>query len=115
MKKVLFGMMSVIVVTSAYMRYVDDPLNSFVSFLIAGAIPGTNIMLGLWPSLVVAFIMLLLAKRFFAHIRFTMLENTSKQIVNEKLQTEFQESNDVAFDKTKRSVIAAPKANTISY
>lgn len=112
MKKMLLSVF-ILVHIGAYIRYIDDPLNSLVSFLIAGTVPGTDIVLGLWPSLAVAFCILVLAKRFTQHIRYKILEDTARQITSEKLETEFKASNDTAFDKTKRSVIAAPSVNSI--
>ena len=108
----LFGIF-ILVPIGVYIRYIDDPLNSLVSFLIAGSVPGTDIVLGLWPSLAVAFGILILTKRFVRHIRYKILEDTARQITSEKLESEFKASNDVTFDKTKRSVIAAPSTNSI--
>lgn len=113
MKRILFSISCVISVV-LYSRYIDDPLNSLVSFMIAGNIPGTNIILGLWPSLGLALLALFAIRQFVRHIRFKMLENTARQITDEKLQADFKQSNDVAFDKSRRSAVAAPTTNSTS-
>lgn len=99
----------------SYTYFIDDPINSLVSLLIAGSIPNTNIALGLWPSLVLAGILLLLTRQIVKHIKFKILEQTAHQIKEERLKKSFEEKNDAALDKSKRSVIAAiPKTQTSS-
>lgn len=108
MKKLLFSM-SIFFAITAYIGFVDDPLNSLISFLIAGSIPNTEIALGLWPSLGAAVIILVLTGRFARHIRYKILEHTAAQITEEKLKANFENKSGATFDKAKRSVIAARK------
>lgn len=90
-----------------YTIVVNDPLNSLISFILAGAIPGTDIMLGYWPTLIFSAILLLGIRQYVRHIRLRSMEITAKQIRRETMQKTFKESNDSETLNKRRSIIAA--------
>lgn len=104
-KLLILGIFSV---AAAFVIFVNDPLNSAVSFLIAGIVPGTNIVLGLWPTIGLAVVSLLIIRRALTHVRLKFLENTAKTITTEKLTAQFKDASTHEFDTKNRSVIAAP-------
>lgn len=106
MKKKLLGIF-ILVAIILYVTQIHDPLNSFVSFIIAGVVPGTNIMLGLWPTLGVGMIALWLLSKIIKYVRLQMLEHTANQIKAERLKAEFKENSQHEFEGKNRAVIAA--------
>ena len=104
--KLLF--LGIFSVAAAFVLFVNDPLNSAVSFLIAGMVPGTTIVLGLWPTIGLAIISLLLIRRALKHVGLKFLENTAQTITTEKLTADFKDASTHEFDIKNRSVIAAP-------
>lgn len=92
----------------AYVVFIDDPLNSTVSFLIAGTVPGTDITLGLWPSLVVALAFLYLFAKLVGRVQYRFLEGKAQQITHENIAREFKETHDSETVVKNKSVIAAP-------
>lgn len=110
-EKLLFGLG--VCAAAAYVVAVDDPLNSTVSFLIAGTVPGTAITLGLWPSLLVALIALYLLARFVRNVQFRLLEGKAKQISHEQAAEAFKHAHDSEAHSKNTAVIAAPKSESI--
>ncbi len=109
MKKYFVGILSIVTVVF-YCTQINDPLNSLASFLIAGVVPGTNIMLGLWPTIGLAFLGGWILRRFIRNIRYHALEHTAQQIVAERAKSDIPttESDTFVFDTSKRSIISAP-------
>lgn len=99
-----------IITIGAYVVFIDDPLNSTVSFLIAGTVPGTAITLGLWPSLVLAVLCLYLLAKLVGRVQYRLLEGKAQQITHENAAREFKESHSTEPVSKNRSVIAAPKS-----
>lgn len=106
MKKKLLGIV-ILVALVLYVTRIDDPLNSLVSFVIAGVVPGTNIMLGLWPTLGVGMAALWLVSKLVKYVRLQMLEHTANQITAEKLKAQFEENSQHEFEYKNKAVIAA--------
>lgn len=106
MKKIIYGCLFLIII-GLYIFSVNDPLNAAISFLLAGIIPGTDIMLGLWPTFGLGFLLLLILRRSIIHVRLQMLEKTAKEIKHEAASKEFSEKSAHAFDPSLRSVVAA--------
>lgn len=111
MRKLFVGSVVVIVCGYALSR-VNDPLNTFASFLIAGVVPGTNIMLGLWPTIGVGVMASWLLLRWIKRIRLQALEHTARQITAEKEVTQ-QVEEKLVLDPSRRSVIAAPTSRAV--
>lgn len=99
---------SIFIAFTAYCLLVDDPLNSTVGFFLAGIVPGTDITLGLWPTLALSLVGVLLAKRLTSHIQLRMLSSTATSIKKEKLKADFIEKNSSETVKKNPAVIAAP-------
>lgn len=97
----------------SFVVWSKDPLNDIVNFIIAGSIPGTNLAIGLWSSLLIALVILLVIWRGIRRTRFQLLASTAEQIKAETIQTEFAEKNSSQFDKKHRSVIAAPSTDLV--
>ena len=102
----------IIGLTVVYVRTLSDPLNTLSSFIIGGAIPGTQIILGWWPMIILAIICLFAMSRAIKRLRFLALEQTARTIVAEKRAQEFKNQNSGVSSKNK-SVIAAPTSTTI--
>lgn len=109
MKKILWG--SILVAVISFMAWSKDPLNDTVNFIIAGNIPGTSISFGFWSTLFLAFGLLWIVLRSFKNQRQKMIEHHTAQNKTEQMKKEFEDSNKIEFDKTKRSVIAARSTN----
>lgn len=107
MKGKLLLLVSVLAIV-AYSQLLTSPLNSAVAFVVAGVIPGTNIMLGIWPMLGLAILLIFAVLRYVSHIKLKLLENTAKTITSEKLANEFKETNSSGIETKNTSVIAAP-------
>ncbi len=89
---------------------VDDPLRMITELLIAGIVPGLNISLGLFPSLLVTFGLLLLMRHWLRSIRLQMLRHSSNQTSSEKVKSEFTAKNSGEETKAKRNqLVIAPK------
>src|SRR5688572_11111186 len=108
MKQIMI-FVGICVTVASYTLLVDDPLNSLFSFILAGSIPGTEIVLGFWPTLISATLLLLLVRNYLRYLKISSMEITAKQIRQEKLRTNFKESNSTISAK-ERSVIAAPSS-----
>ncbi|MCA9308797.1 hypothetical protein KC973_00310 [Candidatus Saccharibacteria bacterium] len=106
--RLLFGLGVILI--GAYVVLIDDPLNSTVSFLIAGTVPGTAITLGLWPSLVLTLACLYLLTKLLGRVQYRLLEGKARQITHETAAREFEESHNSEASAKNRSVIAAPKS-----
>lgn len=91
----------------AYSQLLPSPLNSAVAFVVAGEIPGTNIVLGIWPMLGLSVLLILASLRFISHIRLKFLESKAKSITSERLASEFKESNSSGIETKNTAVIAA--------
>lgn len=111
MKKIVWG--SILVVVVSFMVWSKDPLNETVNFIIAGNVPGTSISIGFWSTLLLAAIMLWLVTLGFKKAKLQMLEHTAKEIKKAEAEKEFQETNSGIFDRSKRSVISAPRTDTV--
>ena len=109
--RLLFGLGVILI--GAYVVLIDDPLNSTVSFLIAGTVPGTSITLGLWPSLVFALACLYLLTKLLGRVQYRLLEGKAKQITHEVAAREFKESHDSETPIKNSAVIAAPKSEIV--
>jgi hypothetical protein len=108
MKKLLWAL--VILAIGSFIVWSSDPLNQAANFLIGGSVPGTKIVLGFWPTLGVAATIVLLIKRSLKNARLKMMEEVTRQTKEAKVKAEFKEqhSSEPTFDRSKRSVIAAP-------
>lgn len=104
----------VIVFLALYIRFLSDPLNATAAFLIAGIIPGTKIMLGVWPMVVFTLIIIYFLAKYIAHIKLKFLENTSQTIKKESAKKQFEDAHKTDFARKDSSVIAAPKATVIN-
>lgn len=111
MKKLLWA--SIVVAIVSFVVWSSDPLNDSVNFIIAGSIPGTDLSIGLWSTLLLAVFLLWLVHLGFKKARLQMLEHTAKQIKSEEAKAEFKEAHDGEFDRSKRSVIAARSSESI--
>ena len=103
---------SCVVLITLYTRLIPDPLNATATFLIAGIIPSTHIMLGVWPMVLFTLLMIYLIVKYIAHIRLKFLENTATTITKERIKKEFEASHKTESIKDNR-VIAAPKVHII--
>ena len=83
-----------------------DPLNEAVNFLLTGTIPGTNLSIGFWSTMLVAVVALLLIYRGIknAHHRMIVAQIEKKESTAHSSPM----LQEVEFDRTQRSVIAAP-------
>jgi hypothetical protein len=90
-----------------YTKVIPSPLNSAVAFVVGGIIPGTNIMLGIWPMILLGLILSYLLIKFVSHIKLKFLENTAKTITAERLVSEFKDVNSSGIETKNNSVIAA--------
>ncbi len=90
-----------------YTKVIPSPLNSAVAFVVGGIIPGTTIMLGFWPMIIIGIILIYLLIKFVAHIKLKFLENTAKTITAERLVSEFKDVNSSGVETKNNSVIAA--------
>lgn len=112
MKKfVLVG--GIVAISVLGIALVDDPLNALVSFVIAGVIPGTNVMLGLWPTIGLGILLSWSLLGWLKHIRLQALEHTARQIRLEAKPHAAIETSESPFDRSKRSVVAAPVSNVV--
>lgn len=98
---------SVLTATVGFMVLSNDPLNDTVNFIIAGSIPGTNLSIGFWSTLLLAAILLWCVHLGFKKAKLQMLEHTATQIKAEQAKAEFEDSNKTQFNRKNRSVIAA--------
>lgn len=105
----LFGFLVVVIL---YTSLIPDPLNATAAFLIAGVVPGTNLMLGVWPMILLSMLLIRLIVKYLAHIKLKFLENTAHTITQEKIKKEFEASHKTESKKDHR-VIAAPHIHTI--
>ncbi len=103
-----------ILVVLAYSQTLKSPLNSAVAFVVGGIIPGTNIMLGVWPMLLIGLVAVVGVMKYISHIRLKFLENTSKTITAEKLVEDFKQANSTEVATKNTSVIAAPHSKSNS-
>lgn len=103
---------SFVVVVTLYTRVIPDPLNATAAFIIAGIIPGTHIMLGVWPMVLFTLFIIYLIGKFVVHIKLKFLENTAQTITQERIKKEFEDSHKTESAKDNR-VIAAPNIHTI--
>ncbi len=108
MKKIVWG--SILVAIVSFIVWSKDPLNEAVNFIIAGSVPGTNISIGLWSTLLLAVFLLWVVSRGFKRTKLQMLEHTAHEIKKTQAETEFKETYSGDFDRSKRSVIAAPRS-----
>lgn len=108
MKKALWA--SAVLAIIGFVTWSSDPLNDVANFIIAGSIPGTDTSIGLWSTLLLAAVLLLLVRLGFKHASLQMLEHTATQIKAEEAQAEFKSAHEGEFDRSKRSVIAAPSS-----
>jgi hypothetical protein len=108
MKKMVW--LSVILGIIGFATLSNDPLNDTANFIIAGSVPGTDISIGLWSTLLLAFMLLWVVNLGFKKARLQMLEHTATQIKNEEEKIQFKESNSGESINSGRSVIAAPTA-----
>lgn len=103
--KLLF--LSIVGLVVLYTQLIPSPLNSAVAFVVGGIVPGTDIMLGIWPMILLGLLLIYLLMKFVAHIRLKFLENTAKTITAEKLVSEFKDINSSGVETKNNSVIAA--------
>jgi hypothetical protein len=112
MRKLLMG--SVLVVACGYaLSRVNDPLNAFASFIIAGAVPGTNIMLGMWPTIGIGLVAFWFLLRWIKQLRLQALEHTARQITAERQTAQQNEGGGLVLDPNRQSVIAAPTSRAV--
>lgn len=105
----------VMVAIVGFVVWSHDPIDDTVNFIIGGSIPGTNLALGFWQTVLCIALLLWVIKRMIAKVRLQLLEQTASQIKAEKMKEEFTERHTVTFDPKQRSVIAAPtKSNATS-
>lgn len=112
MKKLLMSGL-VLGAIGLYVTTVNDPLNSLVSFIIAGVVPGTNIMLGMWPTIGVGLLALWLLVKVVRYVRLQMLEITAKEIKAEEEKQVFEAANQGEPAVRNHSVIAAPGSELV--
>lgn len=111
MKKLL--LCGVLLAIVSFIVWSSDPLNDTVNFIIAGSVPGTDFSIGLWSTIALATALLWAVYRGFKRTQLQMLEQTAKQIKTEQAQNEFEGSHKTEFDRSKRSVIAAPTRESL--
>lgn len=112
MRKIVWA--SLIFAVIGFTVWSSDPLDDAVNFIIGGSIPGTTLALGLWPTLLIAIGITLVIRRGIRRARLQMLDSTAKQIKSEAIKNDFAEKNSGhTFDKSKRSVIAAPTSDPV--
>lgn len=112
MKKVrtIFFIMAIV----GYVVWSHDPIDDTMNFIIGGIVPGTDIVLGFWHTVLMICLFGWAIKRTITAIRLQLLEHTAQQITKEKMKEEFSAQHAVTFDKNQRSVIAAPTNSSIS-
>lgn len=114
MKKITWAIICAAIVW--FIIWSKNPLDETMNFIIGGTIPGTKNSIGFWPMLGVVGLILIGVRKFFQNLKFQMLEHTAKQITKEKAIEEFEQTNSsdtIQFDRSKRSVIAAPSQSSI--
>lgn len=111
MKKLLWTI--VIISIASFIIWSTDPLDQTMNFIIGGAIPGTKIVLGFWPTLMIITGLIAFIIRAFKNAHLTMMEEVTKQSKTETAKAEFkqQHSGEGVFDRRNRSVIAAPNTD----
>ena len=104
-RKMLFwAMVCGIIVT---LLIVENPLQMFFNFVIAGIVPGLNISLGFMPSIGVILALLWLMKRWIRDIRYQMIRRTALEMNAERVKNELQNAQQKESKERRQSVIAA--------
>lgn len=63
----------------------NDPLGDTAGFIIGGLVPGTNISLGFWPSVLIILLLIHSVYRWMKSLHFEMLESIAGDISNSTL------------------------------
>lgn len=86
---------------------VENPLQMFFNFVIAGIVPGLNISLSFVPSICIILALLWLMKRWIRDIRYQMMRRTALEMNAEKVKNELQNAQQKESKERRQSVIAA--------
>lgn len=102
MKKVAWGIIVALII--GYLVLSSDPLNEVVNFIIAGSIPGTTVSIGFWSTMLLVGIFMIVIYRAVKNAQHKMIVSEVQKAKTSKAE---DESSEITFDHTKRSVIAA--------
>lgn len=108
MKKIILGVIGIAITT--FVMLSNDPLNDTVNFIIAGSIPGTKFSIGFWSTMLLAAVFLLIIRRAVKNARHKM---QVFEVKKSKVEKSAQETNELEFDHSKRSIIAAPTQESV--
>lgn len=73
------------VVVMGFIIMSNDPLGDTAGFIIGGLVPGTNISLGFWPSVLIILLLIHSVYRWMKSLHFEMLESIAGDISNSTL------------------------------
>jgi hypothetical protein len=75
----------IIAVVVGFIILSKDPLGDVAGFIIGGLIPGTNISLGFWPSILLVLLLVHWVYIWVKSLHFEMLESIARDATNKTL------------------------------